>query len=78
MAGGLFLNADWSSLAGIYVEVKDAKGTQEIALFTQRRITRLPECGRSGTGMRAEMRVVCKSEETSWVVISPLCDSMLV
>jgi len=32
MAGGLLLNADWSSLAGIYVKVKDAKGTQEIAL----------------------------------------------
>jgi hypothetical protein len=27
MAGGLLFNADWSSLAGIYVEVKDAKGT---------------------------------------------------
>jgi hypothetical protein len=47
MAGGLLLNADWSSLAGIYVEVKDAKGTQEIVLFTQRCITRLPECGRA-------------------------------
>jgi len=32
MAGGILLNADWSSLARIYVEVKDAKGTQEIVL----------------------------------------------
>jgi hypothetical protein len=56
MAGGLLLNADWSSLAGIYVEAKDAKGTQEMVLLTQRRVARLRECGCVGNGMRAEMR----------------------
>lgn len=54
MAVGLLLNADWSSLAGIYVEVKDAKGAQEMVLFTQRHVARLRECGCVGTGMRAE------------------------
>ena len=55
MAGGLLLNTDRSSLTGIYVEVKDAKGTQEMVLFTQRRVARLRECGCAGTGMRAEV-----------------------
>jgi len=62
MAGGLPLNADWSSLAGIYVEVKDAKGTQEMVLFTQRHVARLRECGCVDTGMRAEMRSCPPSE----------------
>jgi len=62
MAGGLLLNADWSSLAGIYVEVKDTKGTQEMVLYTQRRVARLRECGCVGTGMRAEMRSCPLSE----------------
>jgi hypothetical protein len=55
-AGGRLLNADWSSLAGIYVEEKDATGTQEMLLFTQHNVARLRECGCVGTGMRAEMR----------------------
>jgi hypothetical protein len=50
MAGGLLFNADWSSLAGIYVEVKDAK---EIVFVTQHRVARLGECGCASIGMCA-------------------------
>jgi hypothetical protein len=67
MAGGLLFNADWLSLAGIYVEVKDAKGTQELVFLTQHRIAWLRECDCTGIGMCAESntfvsadRIVCK------------------